>query len=396
MLVLDGDEPFVGPRILDLRSEAAERLGLGDHRGKVGARERARLVARRRAGRMRAPGAGSSSRGRRRRQSSPCPRERLPRLTAHPGLRAPAADPAALLDARRATWLGVPAAARLGSLRRAGSRLLGALGGLTPASSASFTDWRVCTCVDREPRSSTTRRAGARVDQRVRRASAVPARRRSSRRRSCQNAPSKRRLRRVALTGRGQDVARRTRPSPPCACGTCSEKSRPGATRPQVDAGRTWCDRDDVFARPAPRGSHVPTSRYRPRRRSALFPAAQPNGSVASSAARPRSSSRDVRPAQPGERGVRLRRFTGRRSGAGPGPAASARRHAASADHAGEHARACHHRARAEQLVAADPGQQRAAGAGPIRSVEVSVAGPEEPVPASAAVPPGRRCPARP
>lgn len=43
MLVLDADEPFAGPRILDLRAESAERLGLGDYRGHVGLRERWRV-----------------------------------------------------------------------------------------------------------------------------------------------------------------------------------------------------------------------------------------------------------------------------------------------------------------------------------------------------------------
>lgn len=43
MLVLDGDDPLVGPRILDLRAEPAERLGLGDYRGRVGLRDRWRV-----------------------------------------------------------------------------------------------------------------------------------------------------------------------------------------------------------------------------------------------------------------------------------------------------------------------------------------------------------------
>lgn len=44
MLVLDEDAALPGPRILDLRSEAARRLGLGDYRGTVGLRERWRVA----------------------------------------------------------------------------------------------------------------------------------------------------------------------------------------------------------------------------------------------------------------------------------------------------------------------------------------------------------------
>jgi hypothetical protein len=44
VLVLDGDAALPGPRILDLRGESAQRLGLGDYRGTVGLRERWRVA----------------------------------------------------------------------------------------------------------------------------------------------------------------------------------------------------------------------------------------------------------------------------------------------------------------------------------------------------------------
>lgn len=43
MLVLDHGSPLAGPRVIDLRAEAAERLSAGDYLGIVGARERWRL-----------------------------------------------------------------------------------------------------------------------------------------------------------------------------------------------------------------------------------------------------------------------------------------------------------------------------------------------------------------
>lgn len=43
MLVLEDGRPFAGPRVLDLRAGPAERLGVGEYLGVVGARERWRL-----------------------------------------------------------------------------------------------------------------------------------------------------------------------------------------------------------------------------------------------------------------------------------------------------------------------------------------------------------------
>lgn len=98
MLVLDGDAAFSGPRILDLRSESAQRLGVGEHRGRVGARERWRTE-------LDAVPAGTRFRGwiflswgddvavERVRAT-----EVLPRLVPHLGLRVPPARPERLLE----------------------------------------------------------------------------------------------------------------------------------------------------------------------------------------------------------------------------------------------------------------------------------------------------------
>ncbi|HWL32778.1 MAG TPA: hypothetical protein VNP89_04155 [Gaiellaceae bacterium] len=98
MLVLDGDEPLAGPRILDLRAESAQRLGLGDYRGRVGARERWRVQ-------LDDMPPGTRFRGWVFLHWSDDvdvepvrPGERLPRLAEHLGLRVPPARPDRLLE----------------------------------------------------------------------------------------------------------------------------------------------------------------------------------------------------------------------------------------------------------------------------------------------------------
>jgi hypothetical protein len=98
MLVLDGDDAFEGPRVLDLRAESAQRLGLGDYRGRVGARERWRVQ-------LDGVPPGTRFRGWVFLHWSddvgvePVPAgERLPRLAGHLGLRVPPARPDRLLE----------------------------------------------------------------------------------------------------------------------------------------------------------------------------------------------------------------------------------------------------------------------------------------------------------
>jgi hypothetical protein len=119
MLIVDGDHPLTGPRSIDLRADAAERLGAGEPIGMTGARERWRLRL--------APPAPAALRGwvflawgdRVAVRSLPAS-ERLPRLAAERGLRLPPARPDALLEltslpawelSRPRDWASLPEAA---------------------------------------------------------------------------------------------------------------------------------------------------------------------------------------------------------------------------------------------------------------------------------------------
>jgi hypothetical protein len=98
MLIIDGARPLAGPRSIDLRADAAERLGAGEPIGMTGARERWRLRlappelrAMLRGWVFLAWGEGVAVR------ALPAS-ERLPRLAAQRGLRLPPARPDALLE----------------------------------------------------------------------------------------------------------------------------------------------------------------------------------------------------------------------------------------------------------------------------------------------------------
>jgi hypothetical protein len=98
MLILDSDRPFAGPRSIDLRATAAQELGVGQHLGVVGARERWRLQL--------APTSCATSLlgwiflawGSRIETVRVEPHERIVRLGAQRGVRLPPKDPARLLD----------------------------------------------------------------------------------------------------------------------------------------------------------------------------------------------------------------------------------------------------------------------------------------------------------
>ena len=130
MLVLDGDEPFVGPRILDLRQEeAAERLGLGDYKGRVGARERWRVQldavpADTRFKALRLPQLGSEVVVERGVNSRP-----LVRVARHVGLRVPPARPERLLELAALPGWEFRRPRGWDRFDEAGSRLLDALAG---------------------------------------------------------------------------------------------------------------------------------------------------------------------------------------------------------------------------------------------------------------------------
>jgi hypothetical protein len=98
MLIVEGDAPVAGPRSIDLRADAAERLGAGEPIGMTGARERWRLRLGPVAGRTILRGWVFLSWSDRVAVRSLPASERLPRLAAERGLRLPPARPDALLE----------------------------------------------------------------------------------------------------------------------------------------------------------------------------------------------------------------------------------------------------------------------------------------------------------
>jgi hypothetical protein len=129
MLVLEDGTPHTGPRVLDLRAEAAERLSAGNYLGIVGARERWRLEL------------GEVPPGCRFRgwiflawgddvAVEPVPAsERLPRLTEHLGLRVPPLSPQRFLELAALPGWEFRRPRGWDRFEEAGSRLLAALGG---------------------------------------------------------------------------------------------------------------------------------------------------------------------------------------------------------------------------------------------------------------------------
>jgi hypothetical protein len=122
MLIVDGDRPLAGPRSIDLRADAAERLGAGEPIGMTGARERWRL-------RLGPPAPAATLRGwvflawgeRVEARALPA-RERIPRIAEERGLRLPPVRPDALLElaslpawelSRPRGWASLPQAADL-------------------------------------------------------------------------------------------------------------------------------------------------------------------------------------------------------------------------------------------------------------------------------------------
>ena len=98
MLILDGWRPFAGPRSLDLRATAAQELGVGQHLGVVGARERWRLQLGTTSGATSLRGWIFLGWGSRIETVRVEPHERIVRLGAQRGVRLPPKDPARLLD----------------------------------------------------------------------------------------------------------------------------------------------------------------------------------------------------------------------------------------------------------------------------------------------------------
>jgi hypothetical protein len=122
MLILDGGRPLPGPRSIDLRADAAERLGVGDPIGMTGARERWRLRLGPTTGTAVLRGWVFLAWGERIEARALSGPERLARLAAERGLRLPPARPDALLEltslpawelSRPRGWESLPRAADL-------------------------------------------------------------------------------------------------------------------------------------------------------------------------------------------------------------------------------------------------------------------------------------------
>jgi hypothetical protein len=120
MLIVDGDAPLAGPRSIDLRADAAQRLGVGEAIGMTGARERWRLRLGPTGDRPVLRGWVFLAWGDHVAVRSLPASERLPRLAAQRGLRLPPARPDALLEltslpawelSRPQDWASLPEAA---------------------------------------------------------------------------------------------------------------------------------------------------------------------------------------------------------------------------------------------------------------------------------------------
>jgi hypothetical protein len=120
MLIVDGGAALAGPRSIDLRADAADRLGAGEAIGMTGARERWRLRLGPVAGRPRLAGWVFLAWGDRLELRALPGSERLARLAEQRGVRLPPTRPDALLDltslpawelSRPRGWASLPDAA---------------------------------------------------------------------------------------------------------------------------------------------------------------------------------------------------------------------------------------------------------------------------------------------
>jgi hypothetical protein len=98
MLVVDGLKPLVGPRMVDLRPDAARRLGIGEDIGVTGARERWRVRLDPVPEDLPLGGWIFLAWGERVEVRPLGAAERLARLLPHRGLRVPGKDPEALVE----------------------------------------------------------------------------------------------------------------------------------------------------------------------------------------------------------------------------------------------------------------------------------------------------------
>jgi hypothetical protein len=105
MVILDGATPLTGPRSIDLRADAADRLGVGEAIGMTGARERWRVRLGPAPGGRPLSGWVFLAWGARVELRRLPASERIPRIAAERGLRLPPVRPEALLElAALPTW----------------------------------------------------------------------------------------------------------------------------------------------------------------------------------------------------------------------------------------------------------------------------------------------------
>jgi hypothetical protein len=104
MLVLEGDSPFAGPRSVDLRRAAAERLGTGEPLGVLGERERWRMRLAPVGPLPRLRGLVHLAWGSETRARPLGVQRRVELLTANRGVRLPVVEPGALLDLASLPW----------------------------------------------------------------------------------------------------------------------------------------------------------------------------------------------------------------------------------------------------------------------------------------------------
>jgi hypothetical protein len=129
ILVLDRDVALAGPRVLDLRSEAAERLEAGEALGVVGERERWRLRLEQVPPAVPLAGWVSLAWSERVEVAPVSVAERIGLLVGQRGLRVPARDPALLVDLAALPALELRRPHGWDSLPEAADRLLDALSG---------------------------------------------------------------------------------------------------------------------------------------------------------------------------------------------------------------------------------------------------------------------------
>jgi hypothetical protein len=98
VLIIDGEAVLAGPRSVDLRADAAQRLGAGEPLGEVGARERWRLALEAVPARLTLRGWLTLDWGEAIAIEPVRGRERLAALLPHQGVRIGAADPSRLLE----------------------------------------------------------------------------------------------------------------------------------------------------------------------------------------------------------------------------------------------------------------------------------------------------------